>query len=219
MARYVAYYRARSGPGNNKDAALSAQTQATRGLLEAGDALVAEFTEDEAPHQRRRPHFEAAVRSAKRHDAMLVIPRFRPIRRSAGFVDRLQDEGVEFVALDMPEANRSTIACIAAAAAQHRRTVSERIRASLLVAKSRGKRLGNPEIAAARRKAVESASNKAQEARQALRGEVVELRNEGRSLRAIADELNRRDIPTARGREWHASSVRKILAQANGMSS
>jgi DNA invertase Pin-like site-specific DNA recombinase len=216
LARYVAYYRVRSGPGSDREAALSAQGQAVRGLLKAGDTLIGEFIEDEVPHQRRRPHFEAAVRSAKRLDAILVIPRFRPIHRSAAFVDRLRDEGIEFLALDMPEANRATITSLAAVSAQHRRAVSERIRASLLIAKSRGKRLGNPEIAVAQLKAVQSASDRAQETRQALRGEVVKLHNEGRSLRAIAAELNRRGIPTARSREWHASSVRKILAEANG---
>jgi DNA invertase Pin-like site-specific DNA recombinase len=189
-----------------------------RSFVDSGDALVDQFTEDEGPHQRRRPHFEEAIKSAKRHDATLVIPRFRPIHRSAAFVDRLRDEDVDFVALDMPEASRATIASIAAAAVQHRRIVSERIQASLLAAKSRGAQLGNPEIAVARAKAVKAAREKAQETRLALRGEVLRLRKEGRSLRAIADELNRRDIPTARGREWHASSIRKILAEPGGVS-
>ena len=53
----------------------------------------------------------------------------------------------------------------------------------------------------------------AQQRIQELRRQVVELRKEGRSLRAIADELNGRRTPTSRGREWHASSVRNILAR------
>lgn len=218
MARYVAYYRVRSGPGKDRNIALSAQREAARCYIASNGELVEEFTEDETQQQRRRPHFKAAIKSSKRHDAILVIPRFRPIHRSAAFVQQLSDAAIEFLALDVPGANRATIAAFAAAAAQHRERLSERVKTSLQAAKAHGRKLGNPKIALARPKAVQAASGKAQETRQALRGEVAELRQEGRSLRAIADELNRRGTPTPRGREWHASSVRRILTESNGMS-
>ena len=201
MARYVAYYRVRSGPGRDRNIALATQREAVKGLVATNGKLVEEFTEDETQRQRRRPHFEAAINSAKRHNAMLVIPRFRPIHRRAVFVQQLREADIDFLALDVPGANRATIAPITTAAVQHRGLISQRIKASLQAAKARGRRLGNPEIAHARPNAVQAASAKAQEKRQALRGEVVELRKEGRSLRAIADDLNRRGIPTARGRE------------------
>jgi hypothetical protein len=47
---------------------------------------------------------------------------------------------------------------------------------------------------------------------------VAKLREEGRSLRAVAGELNRRGVPTAHGRAWHASTVRRILAEAGASS-
>jgi DNA invertase Pin-like site-specific DNA recombinase len=214
LARYVAYYRVRSGGTLDRNGAVSLQRAAVERFLAAGDELVREFIEDEGPQHRRRRHFAPAVTSAKRHHAILVIPRFRPIHRNATFVECLRDADVDFLALDMLEANRDTIGPIAAAAAKHRQLVSERIRASLQSAKARGRVLGNPEIALARLRAAQAARAKALEQREAQRGEVVNLRKGGRSLRAIADDLNRRDIPTARGRQWHASSVRKILAEA-----
>ena len=43
---------------------------------------------------------------------------------------------------------------------------------------------------------------------------IAELRAAGAtSLRAIAAELNRRGIPAARGGEWQASQVRRVLAR------
>lgn len=218
MAKYVAYYRVRSGPGNNRDDALAVQRDSFKGFVGPDDKVVDEFIEDEGSHQRRRPHFEAAIKSAKRHDATLVIPRFRRIHRTATFVEQLRDADVDFVALDMPGADRATIASIVVAATQHRRQVSERIRASLQAAKARGRRLGNPAIARAQQLAVQAARNSAHEARQALLIKVRELSVAGLSLRAIAGELNRSGIPSARGREWHASSVRRILADANSAS-
>jgi hypothetical protein len=44
---------------------------------------------------------------------------------------------------------------------------------------------------------------------------VREMQDAGtRTLRGIADELNRRSVPTPRGRKWYASSVRNLLARA-----
>ena len=40
---------------------------------------------------------------------------------------------------------------------------------------------------------------------------MVEWRSQGKTLRAIAADLNRLNIHAARGREWYASSVRNIL--------
>jgi DNA invertase Pin-like site-specific DNA recombinase len=136
--------------------------------------LVGEFIEDEGPHQRRKPHLEAAIKSAKRHDASFVIPRFRSIQRSAAIMQQLRDADIEFLALDMPGANRATIATFAAGAAQHHQRLSERIKTSFQAAKAHGRRPGNPKIALARLKAVQAASDLAQEKRQALRFEMME---------------------------------------------
>jgi site-specific DNA recombinase len=45
--------------------------------------------------------------------------------------------------------------------------------------------------------------------------DVFDWRTCGRTLTAIADELNRRGILTRRGRIWHASSVRELLLNAD----
>jgi DNA invertase Pin-like site-specific DNA recombinase len=45
---------------------------------------------------------------------------------------------------------------------------------------------------------------------------VAELRLAGHSLRAIADEMNRRSIPTKAGRPWHFGTVRRIVEKRRG---
>jgi DNA invertase Pin-like site-specific DNA recombinase len=45
----------------------------------------------------------------------------------------------------------------------------------------------------------------------AVRARIVAERQAGRSLRAIADDLNAEEVPTARGGKWHASTIKHVL--------
>jgi len=47
---------------------------------------------------------------------------------------------------------------------------------------------------------------------------MVEWRSQGKTLRAIAHDLNRLNIRPARGREWYASSVRGQLLATDSKS-
>src|SRR5690348_18146915 len=103
------------------------------------------------------------------------------------------ESGVEFVAVDMPMANKLTVHILAAVAEHEREMISARTKAALAAAKARGTKLGNPAglSAEARTKgtAVAVAKRKAAAAARAadLRPIVVEIKASGRtSLRAIA---------------------------------
>jgi DNA invertase Pin-like site-specific DNA recombinase len=97
--------------------------------------------------------------------------------------------------------------------------IGERTKAALAAAKARGVKLGNPNSARALRgkqvgnkEAVASIKAHAQERAENLRAIVADVRGEGHtSVRDIAAELNRRAILTPRGREWHATSVVRLL--------
>jgi DNA invertase Pin-like site-specific DNA recombinase len=66
------------------------------------------------------------------------------LARNLHFVSSLQERGVDFVAADMPDANRLTIHIIAAVAEAVGRTISENIKTALAAAKAPGVKLGNP---------------------------------------------------------------------------
>ncbi len=76
--------------------------------------------------------------------AVLVIAKLDRLARSVAFISNLMESGVEFMAVDMPQANRLTLHILAAVAEHEREMISQRTRAALAAAKAQGTRLGNP---------------------------------------------------------------------------
>ncbi len=151
----------------------------------------------------------AALALCRQHKARLVIAKLDRLARSVALISGLMESGVEFVAADMPEANRFMLHIMAAVAEHEREMISQRTRAALAAAKARGTRLGNPRPDMARARKV--ASGNAARFREAVLPQIQALQAEGRSLRGIAAELNAKGVSGRRGGSWHAASIREIL--------
>lgn len=222
MCRVVAYYRVSTEGQGRSGLGLEAQRTAVRSLCEGrGWQIVAEHTEVESGKLNDRPELQAALAHARRTGAKLVVAKLDRLSRNAAFTLALRDSGVDFACADNPDVNRLTIGLLAVINEDERERISERTRAALQAAKARGVRLGNPNGAAALRRAGKGnaagvAAGKANAQRFAtdLEGTVRAIQGEGKtSLAAIAAELNARHIQTPRGGQWHASSVRNLLAR------
>lgn len=168
-----------------------------------------------------RPQLEAALADARRTGAKLVVAKLDRLSRNAEFTLRMRNSGVDFICADNPDVNRLTIGLLAVINEDERERIGERTRAALQAAKARGVKLGNPNGAAAIRRAgkgnaagVEAVKDNAQRYAMDLAGTVEDIRANGKtSLPAIAAELNARHIQTRRGGQWYASSVRNLLAR------
>ena len=178
----------------------------------AGDrTLLDEFMEVESGRKDNRPQLAAALALCRQKRALLVIAKLDRLARSVAFISNPMESGVEFVAVDMPQANRLTLHILAAAAEHEREMISQRTRAALAAAKARGVKLGNPKPNLA--KAGAMASSVAARFRADVAPTIFALRAESRSLRRISAELNARGIRPAKGRQWHPTTIQAILSR------
>lgn len=209
LPRFVAYYRVSTDRQGASGLGLDAQRQAVADQVNGGK-LAAEFTEIESGRRHtNRPQLLAALDECRRSRAVLLIARLDRLARNVAFIANLMESGVDFVACDMPQANRLTIHILAAVAEHEREMISQRTKAALAEAKRRGTRLGNPHIEEAR--ALATTAHRASRPAPEVLALMAEWRGQGKTLRAIAGDLNRLNIRPARGREWYASSVRNQL--------
>jgi DNA invertase Pin-like site-specific DNA recombinase len=229
-ARYVAYLRVSTERQGASGLGLEAQRKAVLDHVNGHGKLVAEYVEIESGKRSdNRPQLQAALALAKATGATLIVAKLDRLARNVAFISALMESGVDFIAADMPMANRLTVHVLAAVAEHEREAISQRTRAALPAAKARGRILGNPNGARAIRRAARAAGkainasgiagtiNAADQHRDRVLPVVEAIRAEGTTtLAGIAGELNARGILTARGGRWHATTIRNLLARAIG---
>lgn len=217
----VSYLRVSTAKQGASGLGLEAQRAAVAEFVAAGGhKLLTEFVEVESGAKAARPQLAAALTSCRLHRATLVIAKLDRLARNVAFIANLMDGAVEFVACDMPHANRLTLHLLAAIAEHEREMISQRTRAALQAAKARGVRLGNPNGAAALLagcKAAAGASVAVRRAKATAHAAAVASTLEGLTARglsraSIASDLNVRGVPSATGGSWYAEQVRRTLA-------
>src|SRR5215472_6162278 len=169
--RFVAYHRVSLEKQGLHGLGIEAQRQAVARYLSTLDCeLIGTFDEVESGANNKRPQLTAAIQLAKSKKAVLVIAKLDRLSRNAAFLLQLQDSGIDFVACDMPNADKLSVGIIALLAQRERELISERTTAGLAVAKSRGVKLGNPQPEASLKRARKAVQVRKQEfAREALR--------------------------------------------------
>jgi DNA invertase Pin-like site-specific DNA recombinase len=218
---FVSYLRVSTAKQGQSGLGLEAQRKAVADYLNGGNwQLVKEVVEIESGKRSDRPKLEEALRLCRLHNATLVIAKLDRLSRDAHFLLGLEKAGVDFVAADMASANRLTVGIMAMVADEERRMISKRTKEALAAAKARGKKLGgdrgNLSGGGMKGHAASLATRQAKARSRAsdLAPIVEELKASGAvSLRQIAAGLNARGIRTARGGEWSAMQVQRVMEQ------
>ena len=217
--RFVSYLRVSTPKQGQSGLGLEAQRKAVTDYLNGGNwEVLADFVEIESGKDRERPELKKALDRCKLTGATLLVAKIDRLARDAAFLLSLRDAGVDFLAADMPDANRMTVGIMAIIAEHERDAISARTKAALAAAKARGVRLGKPEnltpANAERGRVLGRVANKARvDARSADLAPIVrDIIGTGRTtLASIADGLNERHIPASRGGSWSATQVGRLL--------
>jgi len=217
--KFVAYYRVSTVKQGISGLGLEAQREAVRSYLNGGRwKMVGEFTEVESGKRKDRPALLEALALCRLHNATLVIAKLDRLARNVAFISNLMESGAEFTAVDFPQANRLTIHILAAVAEHEAGMISARTKAALAAAKARGTVLGGDRgnIRKIARKGTKASAviraNRARKRAEDVMPAIKQIRAGGStSLREIAAALNERGIPAARGGNWSAVQVQRVL--------
>lgn len=216
--RFVSYIRVSTAQQGTSGLGQDAQRAAIAAHVTAqGGTLVQEFSEVESGTKSKRPQLRAALAAAKQTGAALIVAKLDRLSRNVAFLGALIESDVQFVALDLPAANKFTLHIMAAVAQQERDATSERTKAALAAAKARGQKLGGRNMTPAIQRAAVAAKRAQTAERYATVGTVCTLmRRNGSSLAQIAAKLNtlRDQLTPPRGGNWHVTQVQRILHYA-----
>src|SRR6516164_7290679 len=218
--KFVAYYRVSTGKQAASGLGLEAQKNPVADFLNGGRwTLLDEFIEVESGKNSDRPQLSRALALCRLHKATLVVAKLDRLARNLHFLSGLMEAGVEFVACDLPSANKLTIHVLAAVAEAEALAISQRTKAALAAAKARGVVLGGDRgnlTDKIRHKAHRNSIRVRQKRAAKYVGDLMpiidDVRAEGaESLREIAAALNERGIPASWGGAWSAVQVQRIL--------
>jgi DNA invertase Pin-like site-specific DNA recombinase len=224
MRQLVTYIRVSTAGQGKSGLGIEAQRAALDRFAEAeGCEILAEFVEVEtgkgADAIDRRPQLAAALVLAKKAKAAVAVAKLDRLSRDVAFISDLMARRVPFIVAELgADADPFMLHLYAALAEKERQLISDRTRVALLARKAQGVKLGNPVNlgeASAKGAATQRAGADAFAAKVLPMVRLIQA--EGRTtLRAIAAALNERGVRTARGGEWHDSTVRNLLARAAG---
>jgi DNA invertase Pin-like site-specific DNA recombinase len=215
----VAYLRVSTVQQGKSGLGIEAQREAIARFVDAqGLSLVGEFVEVEtgkgADALDRRPQLAAALAQARKAKCPVIVAKLDRLSRDVAFISGLMAQRVPFVVAELgADVDPFMIHIYAALAEKERKLISERTRAALAQKKAQGVLLGNrTNLLAAQAKGMAStraaADTFASNALPVIRQ--IEASGVG-SYRGIAETLNARGVRTARGGEWHATTVRNMM--------
>jgi DNA invertase Pin-like site-specific DNA recombinase len=219
---FVVYYRVSTPKQERSGLGLAGQKSATEKFVGRWRGkIIAEYTEIESGKNRDRVQLRTAIGACRVYGATLLIAQLDRLARNVALVSMLIETGVDFVAADFPQANTLNKHILAAIAENELKSMSDRRKAVCAVLKARGVSLtkhlrGSRVHLASDLDAARAAVARRDTARAiALAPLVRDLRDCGKSINAIADELTRLEIEApCGGVRWAWKSVRRLFLLA-----
>jgi len=219
MHPVVTYIRVSTVMQGRSGLGIEAQREAIgRFMAAVGYQVIGEFVEVETGKGcdalDRRPQLTAALAQARKAKCPVLVAKLDRLSRDVHFISGLMAQRVPFIVAELgADCDPFMLHIYAALAEKERALISERTRQALAAKKAQGVKLGNPvNLAAAGARGAETQRAGADAFAANILPVVRQLQTGGaKTPRAIAAALNERRVRTARGGDWHDSTVRNLL--------
>src|SRR5271156_1913008 len=216
----IAYYRVSTARQGKSGLGIEAQKAAVQRFAAAeGIDLIGQHVEVEtgkgADALDRRPELGRALAQARKAKCPVVVAKLDRLSRDVHFISGLMAQRVPFIVAELgADADPFMLHIYAALAEKERHLIADRTRAALAAKKAQGAKLGNrTKLGEARAKSATANRAGADAFAANVLPVVRQIQASGATtLRAIAEALNARGIRTARGGQWHSSTVGNLLA-------
>jgi DNA invertase Pin-like site-specific DNA recombinase len=216
----VGYCRVSTSRQGRSGLGLEAQRDVIERFAEAEECTLSRvFVEVEtgkgADALERRPQLAAALAEARKRGGAVVVAKLDRLSRDVHFISGLMAQRVPFLVAELgADVDPFVLHLFAALAEKERAMIAERTRAGLRAARARGVKLGGPKLKQARRAAVAIIKAQADQHAANVLPIVRAIQRAGATtLREVAAALNARGIGTARGGQWHATTVRNLIGR------
>ncbi|GJD36465.1 recombinase family protein [Methylobacterium aerolatum] len=225
QGKFVAYYRVSTSKQGRSGLGLEAQEQTVRDRLNGGDwSIVGHFKETETGTAKRtRPELAKALAFCRVMGAKLIVANVSRLTRDPDFMGTLVAADVEVEFCDLPNTDgpvgKFMLRQMLSVAELEAGMIAERTKKALAAAKARGVKLGGNRggmlTTEAKAKGVAVRQAKANGRAADLAPILAEIRAGGATtLQAVADALNARGVPTARGGKWSPVQVQRVEERA-----
>ena len=170
--------------------------------------VLKKFIEVESGANDERPELKKAIRLCKKTGAHLLIQKVDRLSRDVEFIAKIvKDKNLTLRVANLPNADNFQIHLFAALGQAEREFISQRTRAAMAAAKSKGAKFGNPRIIELNKTRKRTAKKFAN----GLSHIILPLRQKGLTYQEISNTINQMGIKTPNGMEFHPTQVKRIL--------
>jgi DNA invertase Pin-like site-specific DNA recombinase len=231
--RVIAYYRVSTKSQGDSGLGLTSQQEyIERAALANNWEVVASFTDVVSGKLaiEDRPEGAKALAACKKEGAVLAVAKLDRLSRSVHHIARLMEQ-TSFKVATMPDATPFQLHLFAALAEQERKFISDRTKDTLATLKAKADNGDAVAIQSVQNRADALAKGRTQANRAKAQDAVQEritaftasihdpielcIRRGGTTLQQVANCLNQKGIQTARGGEWSAMQVSRVMKTLN----
>ena len=216
MKQIIGYIRISTEEQNKSGNGLDAQRKAIVEFATSKGYELLEIVQECASGKLgldNRPVLREAVVKANKIKAMLVVSKLDRLSRDASFVMNLMNTKLNFCVAELGEnVSEFMLHIFCVVAQQEREMISKRTKDALAALKDKGVKLGNERtLKQAQANGHASNASKADEFAAKMKPSIKRMLDAKMNFTQIAKEFNANGVKTARGGQWHPTTVANIV--------